>query len=106
MIINHTSGNKIPLERDLRELCKQGGIDCHVFAVFDMCKSLPEQYPGLTYTAIEEGDRGEDIERATMMVQDIGFPFHAISAAELQSTTKANSELCTRMINHIEERSK
>ena len=60
MIINNTSGNRIPLERELREITKQGGINCHVFAVFDMCKSLPEQYPGLTYTQFQDGDRGED----------------------------------------------
>ena len=71
-----------------------------------MCKSLPEQYPGLTYTEFEEGDRGDEAERATLMVQDIGFPFHAISAAELQSTTKVNSDLGIRMIKHIEDKSK
>ena len=68
MILNNISGNKIALERNLRELCKFAGINCHVFAVFDMCKSIPEQYPGLTYTELEDGDRGEDVEQAIALV--------------------------------------
>ena len=84
MIINNSSGNKIALERELREISKLAGTQCHVFAVFDMCKSMPEQYPGLTYTVFREGDRGDDqIDQAAILVEDIGYPFHALSAAEL-----------------------
>ena len=106
MIINSTSGNRIPLERELREITNFGGTDCHVFAAFDMCKSIPELYPGLTYTEAKYGDRGEDTEHATRKVEDVGFPFHALSSSELQSTTAAKSDLTIRMIKHIEIKQK
>ena len=109
MIINATSGNRIALERELREISKVAGTDCHVFSVFDMCKSIPELYPGLTYTQFQDGDRGEDQDAKEIegrRVQDIGLPFHAISAAELQSTTRADSDLSVRIINHIESKHK
>ena len=49
MVLNATSGNKYALERNLRDICNWAGNLAHVFCAFDMCKSEPSQYPGLTY---------------------------------------------------------
>lgn len=90
MILNGTSANKFALERNLRDICLWAGKRAHVFAVFDMCKSDPLQYPGLTFTGNKEIRGFKDAEQP---LDDTGFSFHAISAAELASTTRADSKL-------------
>ena len=48
MILNGTEGNLFPIEQTCRDFCTITDDMCTVFAEYDMCKDLLENYPGLT----------------------------------------------------------
>ena len=72
MILNAVSGNRYPLERELRDVCIQGGKNTSLFAVLDMCKGDPIEYPGLTYRVRLPGKKRVD-EKDPGKISDAGF---------------------------------
>lgn len=50
MILNKTGANSFPIEKSCRDFCAITDNMCTVFAEYDMCKDLLENYPGLTLT--------------------------------------------------------
>ena len=47
MILNSSNGNLFSIEQTCRNVCQITDNMCTVFAIYDMCKDLVENYPGL-----------------------------------------------------------
>ena len=106
LILNTTSGNKYPLERELRDICVQAGQLCHVFAVFDMCKILPTNYPGLTYKENNFGQDENEVEEHTGPIDDNKQSFHAMSAAKSQMTMNTRTDFSEQLLAWIQTKNK